>query len=181
MNFPRYATPTRFSSAWYQRVFSRSLAIALLATAACNSDTRSITSISAPNVVVRIITGDKQLGIAGDKLQPIIAQVTDLKGTALKGLEVTWSVNDAGSIKSANTLTDELGQASALWILGSELEHDGVARVAAGAASAFSAADAENRVLDLFEVGLVQPRTFDGSRQTVHPDFVRTPDDWGAY
>ena len=177
----RYATPTVVSSAWQQRVLSLSMSVALLATTACSGDTASITSTSAPNVVVRIITGDKQLGLAGDKLQPIVAQVTDLMGAAVKGMAVTWSVNDAGSIKSVNTLTDTLGQASALWTLGSELEHDGVARVAEGAASPFSAADAENRVLDLFEVGLVQPRTFDGSRQTVHPDFVRTPDDWGAY
>ncbi|MEP6764256.1 MAG: hypothetical protein ABJB66_08110 [Gemmatimonadaceae bacterium] len=173
--------PTPFAGAWHQRVLSLLMFVPLLATAACANDATSFTANVAPSVVVRITAGDKQLGVAGDKLQPIVAQVSDLNGVPVKGVTVTWSVNDAGDIKALNSLTDDMGLATALWTLGNELEHDGVARVADGAASAFSAADADNRVLDLFEVGLVQPRTYDGSRETVHPDFVRTPDDWGAY
>ncbi|MDQ6611166.1 MAG: hypothetical protein M3Y64_01925 [Gemmatimonadota bacterium] len=166
---------------WQQRMVSCALGGALVASAACGDHASTVTAVGVSQVVVHIIAGDKQVGSEGDTLQPIVAQVTDQSGVPQKGVAVAWTVNDAGFIRELAALTDELGNASALWTLGREDEHDGVARVAGGAASAFSAADEDNHTLDLFEVGLVRPRTYDGSRETVHPDFVRTPDDWGAY
>ncbi len=181
MIFSRLTTPSPLAGFRLPRLSSFALVGTLIVSTACSDKALTPTSVYAPNVVVRIIDGDKQLGIEGDTLQPIVAEVRDLKGVPLKGMSVTWNVNDAGTIKALASLTDETGRARAIWTLGREEEHDGVARVAAGAAGAFSAADADSRVLDLFEVGLVRPRTFDGSRETVHPDFVRTPADWGAY
>lgn len=182
MRVQRNTGPGAFRVCWQQRAVSLAIAGALISAAACSDKALTAsTTIDAPSVVVRIVAGDKQLGVEGDTLRPVVAQVTNRTGVPQKGVLVTWTVNDAGSIKSAAALTDELGNASATWTLGAEDEHDGVARVAGGAAGAFSAVDEDTRMLDLFEVGLVRPRTYDGSRETVHPDFVRTPADWGAY
>jgi hypothetical protein len=154
----------------------------LLAIAACSGgDAPGFTEARAPNVVVKIMAGDRQTGVTGDTLDLIVARVTNLAGTPQKGVAVTWKVNDQGSISPSSVATDENGLASARWRLGEFDEHEGTAFVKEGAAAAFSADEPAGRILDLLEIGLLRPRTFDGSRETVHPDYVRTPADWGAY
>lgn len=154
----------------------------LLIGAACGGDgTFHFTGVDAPHVAIRIVSGDRQFGVDGDTLAPIVAQVTDLAGVPLAGVTVTWTVNDDGAIAPAVATTDANGTVSARWKLGRQEDHEGTARVKEGAAGAFSAAEPDVHPLDLLEVGLLRPRTFEGSRETVHPDFVRTPADWGAY
>ena len=94
---------------------------------------------------------------------------------------MSWKVNDGGKITPSRSRTDADGRVSASWMLGVGDEHEGSARLASGAAAAFSAAEPQTPTLDFLEPGLVAPRTYEGSRQTVHPDFALTPIDWGAY
>ena len=157
--------------------------LALLAPIACGGDSHSApTDVSAPKVAVHMVSGDRQVGVEGDSLAPIVVQVTNLQGVPQKNVEVTFSVNDRGTITPLTALTDENGNATAQWSLGIFDDHEGTAYVVKeGAAVAFSAHEPAGRVLDLMEIGLLRPRTFEGSRETVHPDYVRTPDDWGAY
>src|SRR5258708_1724681 len=98
------------------RVLANLLLIGLVISAAtaCSGDSKTsastlFTEVEAPKVVVRIIAGDKQLGVQGDTLQPIIALVTDLNGVPQRNVAVAWSVNDNGSIRPLSPVTDDAG------------------------------------------------------------------------
>ena len=137
---------------------------------------------AAPNLAVRMVSGDRQIAADGESLTaPLIAEARALDGTPLANVPVTWMVNDGGTITATSSRTDAQGRAQATWTLGINEEHEGSVRVAGLVAAPFSASEPPTPVLELRDVALLRPRTFDGSRQTVHPDFVRTPDDWNAY
>lgn len=157
--------------------------IAALMLFACSHDEPLYvpTDVEAPKLVVRIVAGDRQMGANRDTLLPVVAEVTDLNGVPQRGVDVLWKVNDDGTIRALTPATDDSGRVRAIWTLGDLGDHDGTARVAGGAAGAFSAAEPNVHVLELQEPALLRPQTYEYSRETVHPDFVRTPGDWGAY
>ncbi|MEO7996462.1 MAG: hypothetical protein ABI852_03395 [Gemmatimonadaceae bacterium] len=157
--------------------------VAALMLFACSHDEPLFvpTEVAAPKMVVRIIAGDRQFGQNRDTLRPVVAEVTDLNGVPQRDIEVTWTVNDDGIIKALAPATDDSGHVRAIWTLGDLGDHDGIARAAGGAAGAFSAAEPAVHVLELQEPALLRPQTYEYSRETVHPDFVRTPSGWGAY
>jgi hypothetical protein len=176
--------PTRPARAVVPRqgIAAAASAATLLALAACSGDPMlALTAVDAPQIAIHIVAGDRQHGIGGDTLAPITAQVTDLQGAPLPGVAVLWRVTDDGAITPQALTTDGNGRATARWKLGRADEHDGTASIAQGPAAPFSAAEHDSPTLDLLEVGMLRPPTYEGSRETVHPDFARTPDDWGAY
>lgn len=158
------------------------ICFALLLLGSCRSGDASGPSGGMFSDRVHIVSGDNQLGTNRTPLeQPVVVEVSGPDGLPRSNVPVTWRVNDGGTITPAATRTDKTGRATATWTLGVGDEHEGFARLANGVGTAFSAAEPATHALDLTEAGLLSPRTYDGSRQTVHPDFARTPADWGAY
>jgi len=161
-----------------KRPVAISICLALLVLGSCRSGDSS--GIFSDRLYV--VSGDNQLGSDRTALeQPVIVEVNGPDGLPRPNVPVSWKVNDGGKITPAASRTDERGRAAATWTLGVSDEHEGSARLPNGVATAFTAAEPVTHALDLSEAGLLSPRTYDGSRQTVHPDFARTPADWGAY
>ena len=78
-----------------------------------------------PHTLVKI-SGDGQEGVPGDELNPLVIEVRDQHGSALKGAQVTFTVTagDArfnGRYTVANTTTDANGRAESLLTLGSHI------------------------------------------------------------
>src|SRR4051812_31007227 len=67
---------------WSRRRLAVALTSSIVMTLGCNGDSPALilTPVDAPTIAVRIISGDRQLGVAGDTLAPIVALVTDLAG-----------------------------------------------------------------------------------------------------
>jgi hypothetical protein len=72
------------------------------------------------NTRVEIATPDLR-GRVGDTLQePVVVRVTDSVGRALADLPVTWSPVEGGAFTAHTTRTDSLGEARAMWRLGTK-------------------------------------------------------------
>jgi hypothetical protein len=154
--------------------------VAVIALASCTGADSSAPAASEDHL--DLVSGDRQVPSGSLTLaQPLVVQVIGSDGLPRSGVPVSWKVNDGGKITPFATRTDADGHVSATWSLGTGDEHEGSARLPNGAGVAFSAAEPPMRSLDFLEAGVLAPRTYDGSRQTVHPDFARTPADWGAY
>ncbi|UCG89220.1 MAG: hypothetical protein JSW71_12045 [Gemmatimonadota bacterium] len=65
------------------------------------------------------VSGDNQLGIAGEPLaQPLVVGVTMADGAGIPGLRVDFSTPDGGSFGQPAAITDAVGHASTTWTLG---------------------------------------------------------------
>jgi hypothetical protein len=98
-----------------------SLAVVLVASAACGND-----SPSAPLVATTITVnaaGSTQTGVAGVMLAlPISVHVTDQNSNAIAGTTVTWTVvGAAGSVDAATSVTNSTGDATTDWTLGTAM------------------------------------------------------------
>ena len=108
---------------------------------------------------------------------PIVVTVRDAAGQPVAGVEVTWSAEGDGRTTAETNVTDAQGQARARWVLGGV---EGVSRAAAAVAqlepATFTAiAEAPGQV-PFGEVHVLDIQTYEGSKQVVHPDYVRVPD-----
>ena len=125
-------------------------------------------------------SGNSQRGSPGQPLgQPIVVTVRDAAGAPVPSVRVSWVVDDGGSIDPAGSVTDETGSASALWTLGPSLSiHRGRASASGYQPVQFTASTPRDGELPL---DIIQPlvlSTYEGSGQTVHPDFVATGPEW---
>ncbi|HUQ19927.1 MAG TPA: hypothetical protein VM099_09980 [Gemmatimonadaceae bacterium] len=156
-------------------------AILIVVTACVGGDTNAPDNTAAGDRVV-IVSGNDQLGAVRANLElPLVAKVIGADGEPRSDVPVSWAVADGGTLTTSSRRSDANGLVSATWNLGGKDEHEGSVRLTNGSAAAFGAEEASGRQIELLEASLLRPQTYDGSRQTVHPDFARTPTDWGAY
>ena len=125
-------------------------------------------------------SGDAQRGAPGQPLeQPIIVVVRDAMGTPVGGVRVTWTAEDGGSITPPQSMTDADGNASAEWTLGQGLAiHRGHALAVGYEMVQFTASTPRDGELPFDVVQPLVLSTYEGSGQTVHPDFVATGGEW---
>lgn len=93
-------------------------------------------------------------------------------------MHVTWTADDGGAMDPAESLTDANGFASATWILGDAEIHRGRAIANGFLAAEFTASTDVNAMLPLDVIVPLDFLTYDGSGQTVHPDYVATGPEW---
>jgi hypothetical protein len=109
---------------------------------------------------------------------PIVATVLDASGQPLPGVTVAWAAEGDGRIIATTPTTDAQGQVQARWMLGSTVGPSrATAAVAALEPATFTALAESPDFLPYGEVHELDLPTYDDSRQVVHPDYVRTPDD----
>ncbi len=128
---------------------------------------------------IAISSGNAQRGSPGLRLdQPIVLVVRDGFGAPVGGVHVTWIADDGGVMDPPESITDANGFASATWTLGPGPMHRGRA-VATGFLTAELTASADvNAELPLDVIVPLDLKTYDGSGQTVHPDYVATGPEW---
>lgn len=159
----------------------RIAAILIVVTACVGGDTSAPDNTAAGDRVI-IVSGNDQLGSVRVNLEePVVAEVIGEDGAPRSNVPVSWAVADGGTLTTSSPRSDANGLVSATWNLGGKDEHEGSVRLTNGSTAAFGAEEASGHQIDLLEASLLRPQTYDGSRQTVHPDFARTPTDWGAY
>jgi hypothetical protein len=148
-------------------------AITLLALGGCADSSGP----SAPASVVAA-AGGGQVGPVNSLLpQPIVATVLDAAGQPVPGVQVSWSAEAGGRATAATNVTDAQGQAHARWVLGATAGPSRATATVAELEPATFTAYAEPP--DQLPFGEVRPLvlpTYEGSRQVVHPDYVRVPD-----
>lgn len=137
---------------------------------------------------IAIASGDAQRGVPGQRLGlPIVIVVRDASGAAVAGVRVTWVAEDGGAIDPVESVTDREGTAAATWTLGGNSTttlHRGRAIATGFAFVEFTASTPADGQLPLDIVQPLELLTFDGSGQTVHPDYVATGAEWpgaGSY
>jgi len=131
---------------------------------------------------IAVSSGDRQLGKPGEQLgQPIVVIVRDAAGAPIAGIHVRWMADDGGTIDPAESITDAEGRAVASWTLGTAFSAHHARALADGYAGAeFVASASLDGVLPLDVIEPMTLQTYDGSGQTVHPDFVATGGEWPA-
>ena len=128
---------------------------------------------------IGIASGNAQHGLPGQRLdQPIVLVVRDPSGAAMAGVQVTWVADDGGEMDPAVSLTDANGFASATWTLGIGAMHRGRAVATGFATAELTASSDVNATLPLDVIVPLDLKTYDGSGQTVHPDYVATGPTW---
>ncbi len=108
------------------------------------SGTRDVTVAQAPQAFSKV-AGDAQTGPVGEELpQPLRVKVLDSGGSAISGTEVSFSVSRGGGSLSVSTrATDDDGEASVTWRLGTSSSDEQEVRATVGSLSAVFSADAE--------------------------------------
>jgi Bacterial Ig-like domain (group 1) len=110
--------------------------------------------------------------------EPIVATVLDAAGQPVQGVSVVWAAEGDGRITALTHMTDALGQARARWVLGGTIgTSHATAAVEALEPATFTAVAESPEYLPYNEVHLLDLATYEGSRQVVHPDYVRVPTD----
>ena len=128
---------------------------------------------------IAISSGNAQRGAPGQRLdQPIVLVVRDAFGNPVADVHVTWIADDGGAIDPPETLTDANGLASAIWILGDGPTHRGRAVAEGFLTAQFTASTDVNAELPLDVIFPLDLKTYEGSGQTVHPDYVQTGPEW---
>jgi len=81
----------------------------------------TFTSISGAPAAVEIVSGNNQLGTAGQALNPLVAKLVDASGYPVQNQTMTWTVvpNSAAALTNASTVTDNNGMVSTNAALGS--------------------------------------------------------------
>ncbi|HEY2376361.1 MAG TPA: Ig-like domain-containing protein [Gemmatimonadaceae bacterium] len=133
---------------------------------------------SAPGKIA-IRSGDAQRGSAGQRLhRPIVLVVHDALDAPVANVQVTWIAEDGGTIEPSESVTDANGLASAMWTLGDGPTHRGHAAAAGFLSAEFTASIDADTELPLDVIQLLDLTTYEGSGQTVHPDYVATGPEW---
>lgn len=163
------------------RPIHRSWLLVLPIALACSTSPTETAPPPLPPVRLEVLAGAAQSGEAGDSLSfPIDVRLTDQAGTPLLGERVVWSGTN-GVPDADTTRTDAAGRTSVHFILG---ENPGIARLVARLVTRADSVALEFGVrpdTSNFPTISFDPftpldlRTYDGSNETVHPDFVATP------
>ncbi len=129
-----------------------------------------------PPAVVRVTEGDGQIARVGTVLPaPIVVTVLDADGQPAEGVRVEWHTDD-GRLLPLDGETDALGQARALWHLGSvEGPRTAEATLPGAEPAVFTAIAESSDALPFDDLTPLVFQTYDGSGQVVHPDYAATP------
>jgi hypothetical protein len=128
---------------------------------------------------IAISSGNAQRGSPGQRLdQPIVLVMRDASGVPVADVQVTWIADDGGVMDPPQSVTDATGFASATWTLGSGPLHRGRAVATGFTTAQFTASTDINAELPLDVIFPLDLKTYDGSGQTVHPDYVATGPEW---
>jgi hypothetical protein len=101
----------------------------------------------------------------------------DRAGSPVHGVPVTWSARDGGTITPQVSISDKSGHATAEWQLGPDSGQHVVVATARGFRPATIVERLRTADLAINGVLALDIPTFDGSNQTVHPDFARVSDE----
>ena len=153
---------------------SLQLALSLVLLSACTTDRTAPQSKPIANE-----SGDRQTGLPSHALsEPLVIRVLDAEGHAAVGMTVHWTTDDGGSFSPSDTQTGTDGRAQTTWTLGlgvgSQHAHATIGELSSDDFIA-------NAASELPMTTVVLPlalRTYDGSGQTVHPDYVAMPPSW---
>ncbi|HYV95941.1 MAG TPA: hypothetical protein VE967_00650 [Gemmatimonadaceae bacterium] len=124
----------------------------------------------------RVIEDDADADSVLAILKPRMVTVTlhTSAGALAPHVRVKWFPHDGGTAEPAESFSDSLGHAFTKWTLGSD---SGQAHTIIARAQGFTplSIDAQGRVglSVLNQITTLQFATYDGSGQTVHPDYVR--------
>lgn len=153
----------------------------VLCTAGCASTPTEVITPPPPTFRIEVLTGASQSGVVGDSLDfPILIRVTDQSGLPLMGQRVAWISTNGGSDEDT-TRTDADGRTSVRFVLGEEA---GKAQLMVHPIASTTTTTLEFAVLPdpsddpLISFDPFLPldlKTYDGSNETVHPDYVSTP------
>jgi hypothetical protein len=154
------------------------LVIAALSAAACR-DARVPPTAPGPGRIA-ITSGDAQRGAPGQALdEPIVIVVRDDQGEPATGVRVSWIADDGGRIDPPESVTSSYGIAMATWTLGADRAlHHGRALAPGYATVEFTATTPPDVELPLDVIQPLTLETYDGSGQSVHPDYVATGPEW---
>jgi len=155
------------------------LLVPVMIAAACTADR----SVAPPSGEIAVTDGDAQRGVPGERLaQPIIVEVDDANGRPVAGVHVQWAAADGGTFDPAVSISDVHGHAQTMWTLGDDSHpHAGVASASGFAGTTFVATVRDDGTLPIGVIVPLTLATYDGSGQTVHPDYVATPTNWPAF
>lgn len=156
------------------RAATLGLAVVLIA---CSSDRPS-----APEVLgsLKIVSGGTQSGTSGAPLpDPIVITILGKSGEPVIGVPVKWNANDGGTIDPLISVTDSTGHAAAQWTLGTTGGvHMATASATGYPALTITALTPRISPLPSDDIRVLRLSTYDGSDQTVHPDYARLPATW---
>jgi len=128
---------------------------------------------------IAISSGNAQRGAPGEQLdRPIVLVVRDPRGLPVPDVRVAWFADDGGVIEPPESVTGANGLASATWTLGDGAIHRGHAVANGFATAEFTASTDITAELPLDVIEPLDLKTYDGSGQTVHPDYVATGPEW---
>lgn len=168
--------PRPLGSGAFRRVpVARAAGLVLVAGALACHDGR-LTAPARGHLAIE--SGNAQRGSPGQPLElPLVATVHDASGAPTAGVTVSWIADDGGTIAPPTSITDAQGSVSATWTLGIDPSFHRARAVADGyEAIAFTAST--DPLLPLDVIQSLALRTFDGSGQTVHPDYVAVGPEW---
>ena len=164
------------------RAISRALIRRIILGAACAAALAcSGEPLAAPSRGhIAVSSGNAQRGSPGKPLEePIVVTVRDPSGAPVPNVRVSWIADDGGSIDPVTGVTDITGTVSALWTLGPSLSiHRGRALASGYDPVQFTASTPRDGELPLDVIQPLVLSTYEGSGQTVHPDFVATGVEW---
>jgi hypothetical protein len=149
----------------------------LTAFAGCGSD-----RTSAPRLLgsIHITSGEAQHGTPGARLpDPIVITIRSDSGHPVPGVAVQWIADDGGAIEMRYPVTDSLGRAIARWTLGANGGiHTATARANGYAPLTVTAVTPRLSPLPSDDIHVLGLSTYDGSNETVHPDYALLPSTW---
>ncbi len=101
---------------------NRSFLLVLAGALACGGDLTLPEPPGADEVVLSKVDGDNQVGVVGEQLdEPLIVKVMTGREQPAVGREVQFVFTDAaGVVTPSQAVTNSVGEASAIWRLGSE-------------------------------------------------------------
>ena len=90
--------------------------VLVAALAACSVDSSGPPPVPA---AIALISGDTQTGTAGQALGvPLVVNVTTDAGRGIRGVTISWSATQGGTVSAVSATTNNAGSATATWTLG---------------------------------------------------------------
>jgi hypothetical protein len=149
------------------------IAVLTIVSGACHDDQASAPVQHRVPSTVLVAAGDSQHAVAGDPLPDSVAVVAlDHHGAPIGGLNVDWFAEDSGTVDPVRSVTGANGVAATHWTLGPAPGDHSVVATVEGYAPLEVHANAAPATLVLNTIHPLHLSTYDGSGQTVHPDFV---------
>lgn len=111
----------------------------VVALGSCDGSALVLPAEGEPAAVAAVAGNDQHGVVARPLADPLVVRVTDTRDRPVVGQEVSFAVTsgDGASVEPASAVTDQAGEASAIWTLGTAAgQHAVVARVVGGGPSA---------------------------------------------